>query len=439
MRGAQSRPLQTGGLLNRAGCLQRLALAEVCPPACRTAPLQSFSTRISALPFSPRHTLPKESPSARTTNLRHLNCSSSRWKQLTGMDNSAPGGGRPRTSPDVHPSTQKYFDRLANRKKAAACGARWRETKSRSLVLTMAWCPISIPLISFAWNHWHSRTGILRSNFHVSHKLLPPADNTCDGANINRYSALSLLVNRPLKGSGAAQPQEASPSAGNTSKVIHTTETDGHRILGETPDQQCSPVEAHRASLAASKTEAQPNPLPVDDKETETISSVAQTKTPKPPNDQAQNRPGQYETESNGTNTGQRREDSTEAPRIKDGGPVRKGRQFTWTNGGDDLEREDDDEDGGAGKWQQPASKTLDQHARMFACPFYKRYPNCDDLPKACNKGWPSYHRTKLGSDAQRMSIGANACQRTCHLLPPEEHRRLYQVLQVLRERTGVE
>lgn len=118
MRGAQSRPLQTGGLLNRAGCLQRLALAEVCPPACRTAPLQSFSTRISALPFSPRHTSPKESPSARTTNLRHLNCSSSRWKQLTGMDNSAPGGGRPRTFPDVHPSTQKYFDRLANRKKS---------------------------------------------------------------------------------------------------------------------------------------------------------------------------------------------------------------------------------------------------------------------------------------------------------------------------------
>lgn len=324
-------------------------------------------------------------------------------------------------------------------RKATACGARWRETKPRSQVLTMAWCPISIPLISFAWNHWHPRTGILRSNFHVSHKLLPPADNACDGANINRYSALSLLVNGPLKDSGAAQPQEASPSAGDSSKVIHTTETNGHRILGETPDQQYSPVEAHRASLAASRTEAQPDPLPVDDKETETISSVAQTETPKLPNDQAQNRPGQYETESNGTNTGQRREDSTEAPRIKDGGPVRKGRQVAWTNGGDDWEREDDDEDGGAEKWQQPASKTLGQHARMFACPFYKRYPNCDDLPKACNKGWPSYHRTKLGSDSQRMSLGANACQRTCHPLPPEEHRRLYQVLQVLRERTGVE
>lgn len=210
-------------------------------------------------------------------------------------------------------------------RKVTACGARWRKTRPRSPVLQTAWSPISIPLISCSWNHWHSRTGILRSNFHVSHKLLLPVDNAWDGANIVRYSALSLLINGPLKASGAALPPETSPSAGKTSKVIHPTETDGHKILAETPDQKCSPVEAHRASLAAFGTEAQPDPLPVNDEEIETISSVAQTETPKPPNDQAQNRPGQYENESNGTS--QRRENSTEAPRIRDGGPVRKGRQ----------------------------------------------------------------------------------------------------------------
>lgn len=217
----------------------------------------------------------------------------------------------------------------------------------------------------------------------------------CDSANIVRYSALSLLLKGPLKASGAAQPQEASPGAGETSKVINTTATDGHKILGETPDQKCSPVEAHQAPLAASRTEAQPDPLPIDYEETETISSIVQAEIPTPTNNQTQHRPGQYETESNRTNTGQRRQDSTKAPRIRDGRPVRKGRQIAWSNGGDDWEGEDDDEDEGAEKWQQPASKTLHQHARMFACPFYKRYPNCDDLPKACNKGWPSFHRIK--------------------------------------------
>lgn len=177
MRGAQSRPLEIGGLSDRAGCLQRLALAEVCPPACRTAPLQSFSTRMSAVAFSPRHTLPKESPSARTTSLRHLNCSSSRWKQLTGMDNSAPGVVVPVPSPIYTLPPKSTLIGWQTGRKATACGARWRETKPRSPVLTMAWCPISIPLISFSWNHWHSRTGILRSNFHASPKLLLPADN----------------------------------------------------------------------------------------------------------------------------------------------------------------------------------------------------------------------------------------------------------------------
>jgi hypothetical protein len=57
MRGAQSRSLQIGGLSNRAGCVQCLALAEARPPACRTATLQSSPTRNSALAFCSRHTL----------------------------------------------------------------------------------------------------------------------------------------------------------------------------------------------------------------------------------------------------------------------------------------------------------------------------------------------------------------------------------------------
>lgn len=206
------------------------------------------------------------------------------------------------------------------------------------------------------------------------------------------YLALPLL--RKPKASTLPQPAGASSSAGETSKIIHAAASDEGKALGETSDPKRSPVKEHQASSATSRTETPPDPLPADDEEIATISSAAQAEIPELTNDQAQYRPGQYENESNGTNTGQRRGDSTEVPRIRDGGPVRNGRQVAWTNGGDDWEREDDDEDGGAEKWQQPTSKAIDQHARKFACPFYKRYPDCDDLPKACKKGW-SFHRIK--------------------------------------------
>ncbi|KAK0740451.1 hypothetical protein B0T18DRAFT_209460 [Schizothecium vesticola] len=157
------RPLQIGGLSNRAGCLQCLALAEVRPPACRTA--------LSSLP--------------------RLEFSLSPFSQDTHCQNN------PR------------------------------------------------PLLA------------------------------------GQLTALSLLL-KPLKASIATQPQEVSSSAGETSKIIHTTATDEDKIPGETLDPKQSPVEAHQASPPASRAEAQPDLLSVNEEESETISSVAQAEIPTP-------------------------------------------------------------------------------------------------------------------------------------------------------------
>lgn len=318
MRGAKSRPLEIGRLSDRAGCLQRLALVEVCPPACRTAPLQSFSTRISAVAFSLRHTLPKRVPvrsnsQPTSSELLLLSLETVDWH-----GQFRPRSGRPRTFPDIHPSTQKYFDRLANRKKSYSlrCSVEGDQTSIAGPDdgLVSDFDPIDIlRLESLALEDRNSPIELPRKS------QTSTTCRQCDSANIVRYLALSLLLKGPLKASGAAQPQEASPGASETSKVIHTTSTDEGKILGETSDPKRSPVEAHQTSPAASRTETQPDPLPADDEDIETISSAAQAEIPKLPNDQGQHRPGQYETESNRTNTGQRRQDSTKAPRIRDG------------------------------------------------------------------------------------------------------------------------
>ena len=105
-------------------------------------------------------------------------------------------------------------------------------------------------------------------------------------------------------------------------------------------------MEAHQASPAASRAEVQPDLLSVSEEEVETISSVTKADIPTPPNDQAQHCPAQCENEASGTNAGQCCGDITEAPRIRDGGPVRKGRQVAWGDGGDGWQGEDEDEDG---------------------------------------------------------------------------------------------
>lgn len=266
MRGAQSRPLEIGGLLAQSSWLPSAPClgSSVPPPRLpdRAPPVfldSNFRSRLF-----PKTHIARISPPARTTNLRHLNCSSSRWKQLTVMDNSAPGGGHPRTFPDVHPSTQKYFDRLATRKKSYSLRCSVEEDQTSIAGpddgLVSDFDPFDIlRLESLALEDRNSPIELPRKS------QTSTTCRQCDSANIVRYSALSLLLKGPLKASGAAQPQEASPGAGETSKVIHTTSTDEGKILGETADPKRSPVEAHQTSPAASRTETQPDPLPADD------------------------------------------------------------------------------------------------------------------------------------------------------------------------------
>ncbi|KAK1834546.1 hypothetical protein QBC39DRAFT_18453 [Podospora conica] len=222
--------------------------------------------------------------------------------------------------------------------------------------------------------HRRRWNGMVRSNFHVTLPVLP----------------------KP-KTPKAPQLQEGPLSGGKTVPIRNTTSQKDTTPEGTSAPKDCR-VEAHETHETTVTSKAAPQPdHPVKEEDIENTTSAVQTDSeiPTTPSDQAQHRPAGCENQSNGANTGRRCEDATNPPSIREGGPVRKGRHVAWSNGGDQWPGDDEDEDGDEEKWQPPTSRTIDQHARKFACPFYKKYSDCNDLPKACRKGWPSVPRLK--------------------------------------------
>lgn len=66
-------------------------------------------------------------------------------------------------------------------------------------------------------------------------------------------------------------------------------------------------------------------------------------------------------------------------------------------DGDDDAPGRGDGGDDERRKRKETASGTqVDKSLKKLACPFYKRYPNSENLPKACHgPGWQSVHRVK--------------------------------------------